>query len=370
LNPITTDESLDGISALTRTNTQTRRLGYLKQICKFLQDEPCPQIEVTNRLEGWAGLNQFHLETHVSNKGIIRRSGRSLGAKRYIELAQDLELVTETSGYLRLTKTGRVLLSIEKDSPSPDIDNPFQLGHEERLLFLYELLLLDNDYLLPILKLTTRCHKQLDIQKQTQAALREHFKIIERRTSSQIVRSQAAERSIALLSWTKPIKYSEHLAVPRLHWLLDLELLDWVTFKERKEFRPSKIGKKLLQGMPNIEGDIFVNRHWCQNDLFTLWAKNLDHKEPWKKLTSTHQKSLIKTYVLKGFSLFRTMEYPRISAYQLVLFTVIRLLFCENVAAGFENIKQALSEYGNSSSDGWVFYWTEMDDDGYVLLPR
>jgi hypothetical protein len=365
------EESIERISILRRTNTQTRRLGYLKQICKFLHHEACPELEVTRRLEDWASSNQPHLERHISNKGIIRPSLRSLGAKRYIELAQDLELVTKASGYLRLTKTGRVLTVIEGDSLSQDGDNPFKLAPEEALLFLYESLLFDSDYLLPILDLTTRYHKQLELQKQTQPALLEHFKIIERRASSQIIRSEAAERGMTLLAWTKATKYSEHLTVPRLHWLLDLELLDWNSFEKGKEFVPSNIGKMLLNSIPKIEGHVFINRRWCQNDLFPVWATALDvPKMPWELLSSAQQKSFVKTYVSIGFSYFRTMEYPRISAYQLVLFTAIRLLFCENVVAGFEKIKQALSEYSDSASDGWTFYWTEIDDDGYVLLPR
>ena len=171
-----TDQAIGEIKILTRTNTQIRRLGYLKQICRFVQDDPCPRLEVINRLEQWAASNQFRLDTYVSDKGVIRRSGKSLGAKRYLEFAQDLELVTEASGYLRLTKTGRIVTSIESIAQVPAVGNPFQLGPEERLLFLYQMLLLDKDYLLPILKLTSQCHKQLDLQKQTRTALLEHFK--------------------------------------------------------------------------------------------------------------------------------------------------------------------------------------------------
>ena len=366
-----TDQAIGEIKILTRTNTQIRRLGYLKQICRFVQDDPCPRLEVINRLEQWAASNQFRLDTYVSDKGVIRRSGKSLGAKRYLEFAQDLELVTEASGYLRLTKTGRIVTSIESIAQVPAVGNPFQLGPEERLLFLYQMLLLDKDYLLPILKLTSQCHKQLDLQKQTRTALLEHFKIIERRAVSQIVRSEAEERRNTLLGWTKPVRYSEHLTIPRLNWLLDLELIDWEPFTASREFVPSNIARLLLRSMPTVDGDIFIDRHWCQNDLFTVWASgsNVSTKS-WEMLTNSERGVLIKDSVSIGFSLFRTMEYPRISAYQLVLFTVIRLLFRENVVAGFENIKKALSEYSDSSPDGWVFYWTQMDDDGYVLLPR
>jgi len=364
------EDSFDDIRILARTNTQTRRLGYVKQICRFLTDEPCPRLTLIKRLEEWSERNQYHLEAHINSSGIIRPSGKSLGAKRYIDLANDLELVTDASGYLRLTKTGRILLSVERNEPSSEL-RPFWLSPGQRLVFVYQLLLRDRDYLLPIFKLASQYHRQPELLEHTQAALLEHFDIIKRKTVSQIIRAQASERRSTFRGWTKPVKYSEHVTIPRLHWLLDLEVLDWQAFRECKEFRPSNIGRVLIESIPNIEGHLFVNREWCQNELFRVWADGLKAPyEQWGKLSISRKRSLIKFYVSTGFSLFRTMEYPRISAYQLVLFTVIELLLVEKILAGFEDVKQALSKYSDSSHEGWIFYWSELDDDGYVLLPR
>jgi len=364
------DDPIDGVMILAPTNTQTRRLGYLTQICKMLRDEAYPVLNLVKDLESWAFANQESLTNHISDKGVIRPSSTSLAAKRYVKLAQDLELVIEGSGYLRPTKTGRVLLALNEEcTDNSSSDNLFRLTSKERLLLTYEMLLLDSDYLLPILELTTRCHKQLEIQEQTQNALLKHLEILESHAPSQSVRSDASNRVSTLMAWKKPKKYSEHLVLPRLHWLLDLELLNWDTFRSKKEFTPSTSGNLLLKALPLIDGHRFTNRRWCQNNLFSVWADLLrvDFLQ-WSNVPVAKQDRLIKEHVKKGFSYFRTMEYRRVSAYQLVLFTVIRLLLCEKIAAGFEDIKQALSAHTDSSSREWVFYWTAMDDDGYLLL--
>src|ERR1041384_4606019 len=170
------DEPIDGLKVLPPTNTQTRRLGYVTQICRMLRDEAYPLRNLIKDLENWALTNQEFLKDHVSDKGIIRPSNTSLAAKRYVKLAQDLELIIDASGYIRPTKTGRVLLALDDESPHLPRDNPFRLSLGERILLTYAILLLDSDYSLPILQLTTSYHRQFEIQEQTQSALLKHLR--------------------------------------------------------------------------------------------------------------------------------------------------------------------------------------------------
>lgn len=352
-----------------QTNTQMRRLGYVVQICRLLSDNYLSISELQKELLDWAESNQEKLESHISNKGVIRRSNQALGSRRYIELTESFELITPVNGYFRLTKTGRVLNALLRDCPKDIASNPFELGQSETLFLLYQLVLLDRDYLLPIFELTLNFHEQSQLQRETQGKLIEHFQLLWLRLKSQIERFEAEERISALKNWTQAIRYSEHLTVPRLNWLLDLKMLDWTIYKTKGEFVPSETGRLFLDDIPTSDNNRFVNRLWCQNDLFALWAKA--QKSPvklWNEFSLSEQRMLIEESVEAGFKIFRTMQYPRISAYQLTLFIVIKFIVCRKILVGFEDIKFALSNFSNAGK--WAFHWTEIDDDGFLLLPR
>ena len=361
------NELIDELRILGSTNTQTRRLGYVIQICRILGDEYTPPSDLQKYIEKWSEENTSALKKHVSDKGEIRRSSRSLGSKRYITLARDLFLVTTVSGYLRLTKTGRVLLALGDELCAED--NPFRLGSKAALLLCYQLLLLDADYLLPTLELTTRYHRQTELLENAQKQLLHRFGALETHVRSPLLRSEVHERFMTMSRWTKPVKYLEHIVLPRLHWLLDLEVLDWNSFQALREFEPNVAGRYLLEHVPIVDGYHVANRSWCQNVLFSVWAEGIGLPVTvWHRLPQDRQESLIEEYVSIGFPLFRTMEYPRISAYQLVLFTILHLLFDKHVIAGFEDIKQALSKFSRSGHVQWNFFWSSLDDDGYLLL--
>ncbi|RMG31698.1 MAG: hypothetical protein D6732_14430 [Methanobacteriota archaeon] len=365
---MTDDVDLDQLRLLSSTNTQTRRLGYLVQTCKMLNGKYLTLSELQKRIEDWADENNDALEKHISDKGILRRSSRSLGARRYIALAQSLELITNVSGFFRPTKTGRVILALNGELSRED--NPFELGLKTASLLCYQLLLLDADYLLPTLELTTSYHQQSELLKHAQKRLLNRFSTLENYISSPILRSAVHDRFLTISRWTKPVKYLEHLLLPRLHWLLDLKLLEWDAFRKYQVFTPNQSGYHLLHRIPLIDEHHVVNRNWCQNRFFSVFAEGLGLAlSPWSKLSQDRQQQLITEYVSIGFDIFRTMEYPRISAYQLILFIIIDLLD-KGIGAGFEEIKQSLDYFSRRTHIRWSFFWSAIDDDGYLLLSQ
>lgn len=122
--------------------------------------------------------------------------------------------------------------------------------------------------------------------------------------------------------------------------------------------------------MPKIEGQHVVDRTWCQNELFaTQFGDPRPSAMVWDQVPEADQLFVVAEYVRIGSPLFRTMRYPRVPAYQLVLFTALRLLYDENIVAGFKDIKQALDRYSRSDRARWSFFWSDYDD-GYLLLPQ
>jgi hypothetical protein len=270
---------------------------------------------------------------------------------------------------MRLAKVGRVL--VVADDALPFSDNPFMLSDKTSALLLYQLLLLDADYLLPTLELANRYHRQSELLSKAQEHLLRRFRVMEARTGSTSARIDVHDRALAIERWTRPVKYLEHLLLPRLHWLLDLRLLSWSTFLEHREFSLSEKGHRLLGQVPKIEGQHVVDRTWCQNELFAArFGESHPSATAWDQVPEADQLSAIIEYVQTGSALFRTRQYLRVPAYQLVLFTALRLLYNENIVAGFEDIKRALDKYAQFDRTRWSFFWSDYDDDGYLLLPQ
>ncbi len=362
------DELVDELRILGSTNTQTRRLGYIVQICKLLADSYAPNTVLQKRIEGWAEENNSALRKHVSDKGQLGRSARSYGARRYIQLAQKLHLITNISGYLRPTVTGRVLLKLDNKSGQ---DNPFRLGNKTILLFLFQLLLLDADYLLPTLQLTHSYDKQDQLLEVYQKTLSNRLRVMETEIKSLLLRSEAHERLETIARWTNPVKYLEHIVLPRLHWLLDLELLDWNSFQALRIFEPSAAGAYLINHIPVLDRHLFANRSWCQNILPSVLTQGFGFEcTLWHLLDEESQMSLVEEYVDIGFRLFHTEIQYRISAYQLALFMILDLSFEKNIAVGLEDIKQAFKRFAKSGRIHWDFFWSATDNDGYLLLSK
>jgi hypothetical protein len=360
------NELIDALRILGSTNTQTRRLAYVVQICKLLAGSYAPVTVLQKRIEDWAEKSNSALKDYISDKGRLSRSPRSYGSRRYIQLAQGLQLITDVSGYLRPTITGRVLLELGNESHK---DNPFKLGRRTALLLFYQLLLLDADYLLPTLQLTHFQHKQNQLLETYQDELTSRLEVMETEVHSPLLRSEVYKRLQTITRWTKPITYLEHIVLPRLHWLLDLELLDWNSFEALREFEPSTAGTYLIHQVPTVGRHLFANRSWCQNTLFSVWADAFGFEHTlWQSLSEDSQALLVEEYVDIGFQLFHTETHYRISAYQLVLFTIIKLLFERNILAGFEDIKQALNRFSKSEHIRWNFSWSAIDDDGHLIL--
>lgn len=356
----------DKLRIIGSVNTQTRRLGYILQLCMLIGDKYISATRLSRELEKWATQNSQALDLHISNKGTFGRSPQSW-SKKYITLASQLQLISEVSGYLRLSKTGRVLLNLERKEISEG--NPFKLSPRIALFFLYQILTVDSDYLIPILELSTTYHKQSKIMSESQDFLKKRFKSLSQQIASIQLRSKFEERASSISSWENPRKYAEHVVLPRLNWLLDLELLDWESHKSDRLYIPSKKGTNLLGKLFGIEEYHFVTEEWCQSNLFLCWPLICQvEAELWVDLSEQQKSQIIHDHVKSGFDLFKTMAYPRVSAYQIVLYTIFSLYFKKKIATQFSDIKKSLEFYSDSGKN-WKFKWLSIDNDGYLILP-
>lgn len=350
-----------GLRALRRTNTQTRRLGYIVEITRIINQRYLSPVEVRRKIEAWAEAVDDKLQTHLSSSGVLRRSHTSSGSQRYIELSEDLELITEVTGYLRTAQLGSVLLAL--DAQLIAHENPFCIRDATPLL-LYQLLRLDADYFIPLLRLTANIHDRRELLHSAQLALEEHLRTRISLIQLSRERTSLEDRLRVIRDWTNPVKYLEHLALPRLHWMLDLGLLDAAKYVESEQFVPSVAGRILLR---DTETERVPALSWLHNGYWHTCASMMGFQpKGWERLNAQQIAEIVNIHLRLAQRVLPSSIGSRIPAYGLILFVVLRLLLHENVLATFDDIREALARYAPLHNPPYELFWFAGDNDGYL----
>lgn len=339
---------------LGSTNTQTRRLGYLVAILNILKSSYLPEEALIRRLVRWSRNHTQSLNEYVTSKGVIetRKS-----AERYIKLARMMGLVGEINSYLRPTETGRLI------SLAQVAENPFSL-YEASIYLYYQIFSLDADYLIPSLTLAHKCESQSQIIEFGQDALLNHL-------SNRIsgldfnVTEEVRKRVDAVQSWTKPGAYSEHIFIPRIHWLIDLGLVKIKGKSTRTaEYELTELGRRVNEIAEGSE----INQFWCQNTLFTVWGRGSEQRALWSELPEAGQRTVMRTYLERAFRKLKTSSHQRISASQFILYCTSNINHNLNIRCGFDDVKSGVHYIEETGDLGISFYWSESASKGYITM--
>lgn len=353
--PQNSDRSNGDFRVLGSTNTQTRRLGYLSVISQMLRKSYLPKEVLSRRLLRWSINQEENLSEYGITKGIIRTH---TAAERYIDLSANLGLTGEINNYYRPTQVGR-LLNIDNET-----ENSFYLA-KDALYLVYQIFYKDANYIIATIDLIKKYEKQQDILENTKDEiirnLRGHLNNTDDRTDKDRIR----EKVDSIRSWGSPKSYSEHLIMPRIHWLIDLGLVK-ISKEKQNKYRLTKIGKLIDKSLPSYEEGRYATRRWCQNDLFRTWRRKEESRAKWNELTSRGRQILSSTYLNKGFTLLRTSAHDRISALQYIIYFTSSICFDLNISCGFKDVKKSIRGI-EDEENGIVFYWNEKSDSGYIL---
>ncbi|MGD8457150.1 MAG: hypothetical protein PVF83_12260 [Anaerolineales bacterium] len=358
---------IDELRILGSTNTQTHRLGYVIQLCQILAQNQAPGKVLQNEIERWAKNNNHFLKDYVSDKGRLEPSQNSYGAKRYIQLTKNLELIIDLSGNFRPTIIGQLLNVLSTEYVEKQ--NPFVIPVNLSFILFYQMMLLDADYLLELLSLSLSFSNQNEYISHFQETIQNRLQIMEGATINPLLRAKIRDRRQTTEQWKKPEVYLEHIVLPRLNWLVDLNIFDRNSLYALKKFELSKQGKVIFSETPYFESHRFIDRDWCQNGLFELWAKAFygNNIKKWDILTLMDKEAYIHDYVQHSFNLFGSTGKQRVSAYQIILYVMIHLLNDYQVIATFDTLKKEFRSLARNSKAKWNFYWSTIDNDGYLL---
>lgn len=352
-----TTDKRNRLRFLGATNTQTRRLGYLTALVEILKDSYLPREVLNKRIRRWSESNIGHLNEYKSNKGAIRTD---TSADRYITLAENMGILGEINNYLRPTEYGR-LVRYRKGN-----DNPFVLG-ESRLLLTYLIFAKDADYEMVSLRLVDKYKSQKEILDNSQPVLEEHLSQ-RRKDIDNRYRAEISNRIEGVRSWKSPKAYSEHIFIPRIHWLIDLGLVKLKDI-EHAVYKLTPLGMRIMRSLTDEEGCPRINRFWCQNLLFLNWERETERENRaiWKELTDEGRQRVVATHLELAFKELRTSSHNRISANQFILYCTLKVNYHLNISCGFNDVKSSIRKIEKDKILNIDFYWSENKGSGYIL---
>lgn len=344
--------------ALISTNTKTRRLGYLKLLSVFIKDKS-PAFSINKKFESFCGNYTDDLLLNSNPKGLIQQTVSGSSAKPYIELANNLSLITKINNVYHSGKTFKVYQQIYYDISEKSV---FSLSDFDIIYFLETILKNDYFYFYQLLEIIYlegeidyKTLKEIYQIKLIDLLKRYSRKIFDRKKNTEI---QIVLKRIS--NWEKPEIYLEHIIMPRLNWMVDLKIIEL-------NFNVATItnrGEKLFQHFliwNDINTSLVISPHDFLDRFIIHLFEDCYSREKFENPPLEVVKSRMYYYINKSFDYFRTLAPNRVTASQAIHYTKYMLYFKEHIKVGYKFIERNLSE-----DDEFIFRYQEQYQDGYI----
>lgn len=304
------------------SNTKIRRLGYLKILLSMFNKRPqIPISKLPRDFELLCQEYEDYRKQYKNTKGnvIITKSGNS--AMPYIELSQKMGLVLKSATAYRLGKNGIIYNSLANNHLLGN-KNPFVLNNVDKYFFGEILMREDFLFIYTILEqisLRSRISYKLlklDFKEILLRKISEYIDIANLKNKSAVGRLQLAKRQIT--QWNNSASYMEHIIMPRLNWLYDL---DYIVLNKDLSFHLTDTGHQLLLNLTSWNDISLWSVCSPTNYLDMYYMRMLNDIYGLKKSVWDNTKlDIIKKYLEESISLFRTLAPNRITYSLFVLY--------------------------------------------------
>jgi len=345
------------------TNTKVRRLGYFKLILSLfketslLLDKP-----FLKNVEELAIKHETELLNYKSSKGIIKQTKTGSGAKPYVEVIQGLKLIAKVGNGYELGKVSRAYNALSEDSSSF-----FVMGLLDRAFFLESILRYDYLYIYTLLEYAYTApypsynEMKLLYQQMLLKNLRQMKEDANRADSIKKYNLQTVEKRIK--EWKKPEIYLEHVLMPRLNWLFDLDLL---VLHENLSFELTKAGEKLFMticGWRDINGISVVDpAPYLDANFMKLFAIVYSDGKI-GKMNEIETDQYISEYLEDSFRLFKTFAPNRVTFSVFTNYAKWKLYKNTTCAIDIDDIVKG---FLRRNSDKYIFKFQKFYNDGYI----
>ncbi|RKU24489.1 hypothetical protein C6499_16870 [Candidatus Poribacteria bacterium] len=288
-----------------------------------------------SKLKDWSNTQANSLENYKYHTGTIHsleKKGMTLLSTSYLDLTVKFGLLSKISNVYQLTRIGRVLLSLLNDKPNNEL-NSLYLDHDERIFYIYQILQQDADTLLTIVNMLQSLENPSlkNLQKNFQQAFLDRLKAKISTSSQGHIVNRLHDRQVEVTTeWKKPEGYAAYIIPPRLHWLLDLGLLDLRKEKNSFIYQLTETGQNLTKTFqklknPNISD---VTDAWFSaqffSDISPLMISAPDFRQ-WQDVDDEVRREACKQYLPIAFNEFRR-SIPKIPLTQGAMYLCIRLV--------------------------------------------
>lgn len=351
---------------ILNSNTKIRRLGYLKILLKMIQEQSkIPISKMNKRFEIYCQDYEHFLKQHKNQKGDIRVTKTGNSANPYIELAVSLGLIRKSAGIYEIGKVGKVY-NILRERVDKSDTNPFVLSKFDTA-YLLELLLKEDYWFLYTILEQSAVNPNIfykNLKKDFKRILLEQIKqFIDKAQidnySKKVLPLKIIERRIN--NWKKPEVYMEHILMPRLNWLYDMDLIE---LKNDLSFQLTEMGNRLLFNLA-VWNDIALHKivsptAYIENYFMKMidFVFSLQNQKYTNEADGEFMKCLEDSFVL-----FKTLAPNRITFSLFTNYTKQILFWNHSVIVDTEDLKRA---FELKRIPHYIYKYQEHYKDGYI----
>lgn len=348
---------------LVTTSTKVRRLGYFKlMLSLFKENLLYLEKPFLKKVSAVAAEHEEELLNYKNTKGIIKQTNTGGAAKPYVEVALGLNLINKVGSGYEQGKLGRAYNALQQES-----SNLFYLGIIDKAFFLEAILRNDYLYIFTLLEYayTAQFPSYTDAKGVYQQMLLRNLHSMKeganRVDSIKKLNFQMVERRIR--EWKKPDVYLEHVLMPRLNWLYDLELL---VLRNNLSFELTQEGERLFSticGWRDISDTVITDPAPYLDACFMKVFGDVYGMYCYKNASEAEIDNYLKSYLEESFRLFKTFAPNRVTFSVFANYAKWKLLKETGCTIDIDDIEKGfLKRY----EDEYIFKYQKFYNDGYI----
>lgn len=350
------------LSILT-TNTKVRRLGYFKLMLSIFKEKPLMMEKpFMNKVSSEAVQHEEELLKYKNSKGIIKQTKLGVGVKPYVEVALGMKLINRVGNGYEQGKVSRAYNALRHVNASL-----FEMSTLDKAFFLENILRYDYLYISSILEYAYISIRPSygDLKKVYQQVLLKNLRLMleEANKSDNIKKYTFLTIEQRIKDWKKPEVYLEHVLMPRLNWLYDLDLISLsdslsfeLTLEGERLFRAicewqDIAGTEVVDSSPYLDASfmkLFDEVYGCK------MRKNIELEDEDRRLTQ---------YLDESFSLFKTFTPNRVTFSVFASYAKWKLYQEASCAIDTDDL---VGGFLKRNADKYIFKFQKFYNDGYI----
>lgn len=346
--------------SLFSTNTKARRLGYIKEFIRLFDGNVrISEAAFEKRLYAKFDQHLSQLNDYINNKGVIQITKRNTGFQPYIDIANCLGFMFMRNNGYELSKYGQLYQKMLEHKNNAE--NAFQLSILDKSFFLESIL--SHDFMSVFLIL----EYSFINDKSNYHDLKNNFVRFAKHYIDSLMCYSEDNRDMNYLlllkkrfdEWKKPDAYLEHIIMPRLNWLLDLELIN---LDYKLNYSLTRNGKVLFshlsQWLGLSKGGISAPSYFIEHFFMKVFCETYCISVN----TNLDFELYLTKYLDTSFEKFRTIAPNRVTYSHFTGYAKRMLLFNDAIAIDEYEIKLFLENH----TDTYIFKYQQYYKDGYI----